>query len=293
MKQKKLKKCFEGKDFFKGKFPFCIMKSSCKSCDYGPEQTYRRDFWKIVYITKGEGYTHINDRKYPLHAGSVFLIHPEDQTTYEIKGKSIHMYNLLFMPNFVLDDLKELSSDFNFFSIFYWSFSEAELGIKGREQLYIFDAGNRILKLLNSLYEEYETGDINSQHAIRHLLLLLLIQLNRDARDQVTKAFGDQVINYIEMYLQQHYQEDLSLKNLAKQVSMHPAYLCRLYRRKRNISIFNDLRRIRLEKAADCLQAGSLGIAEVCFSCGFNNLSYFYRAFRSKYNQSPGEFRKS
>ena len=46
------------------------------------------------------------------------------------------------------------------------------------------------------------------------------------------------------------------------------------------------------KEAAELLTCTNLTISEICFSSGFNDLSYFYRSFTAKYGTNPGEFRR-
>lgn len=51
----------------------------------------------------------------------------------------------------------------------------------------------------------------------------------------------------------------------------------------------------RLEQAQRMLMqsGGGICIADICFRCGFNELSTFYRAFRNRFGAPPGSFRHS
>ncbi|HEU5292839.1 MAG TPA: ATP-binding protein, partial [Cyclobacteriaceae bacterium] len=53
------------------------------------------------------------------------------------------------------------------------------------------------------------------------------------------------------------------------------------------------IRHIRLLRAADLLRKKVGNVSEVAYQSGFNNLSYFSRAFKDKFNVTPSEFEKS
>ncbi|WP_300790747.1 helix-turn-helix transcriptional regulator, partial [uncultured Bacteroides sp.] len=48
---------------------------------------------------------------------------------------------------------------------------------------------------------------------------------------------------------------------------------------------------VRLGYAARLLVDSTMSISEVCYSCGFNNLSNFNRLFKKKRKCTPKEFR--
>ena len=50
---------------------------------------------------------------------------------------------------------------------------------------------------------------------------------------------------------------------------------------------------IRLDNAAKLLSNSNKNIAEISYSCGYNNLSNFNRQFKEKFNKSPRHYRNS
>ena len=50
--------------------------------------------------------------------------------------------------------------------------------------------------------------------------------------------------------------------------------------------------RISKKKAVELFEHGNTSILEVSLSVGFRNLSYFYRAFKTKYHMTPLAFIK-
>lgn len=51
----------------------------------------------------------------------------------------------------------------------------------------------------------------------------------------------------------------------------------------------NDL---RINYASNLLLNTNTPILQICFSCGFDSVSYFYKVFKAKYHMSPSEFKK-
>lgn len=49
---------------------------------------------------------------------------------------------------------------------------------------------------------------------------------------------------------------------------------------------------LRLNYASNLLIRTNTSILEICFACGFQSASYFYKTFKNKYFLSPNEFRK-
>ena len=49
---------------------------------------------------------------------------------------------------------------------------------------------------------------------------------------------------------------------------------------------------LRLEHAAKLLLISNLQVTDICYECGFDNLSWFYKSFAKKYGVTPAEYRK-
>ena len=50
---------------------------------------------------------------------------------------------------------------------------------------------------------------------------------------------------------------------------------------------------LRLGYAANLLLSSNLSATDICYECGFCNLSWFYNAFEEKFEMSPIEYRKN
>lgn len=106
------------------------------------------------------------------------------------------------------------------------------------------------------------------------------------------KAAAPDRIKRVNEYIANHFTEEITLDGLAEQVGLSPTSLSRLYRQKTGETISNQVLDTRLGHAARELLNTDRNIADICFSCGFNNLSNFNRLFKSRHGMSPSEFRQ-
>ncbi|MCQ2187371.1 MAG: AraC family transcriptional regulator [Bacteroidales bacterium] len=103
---------------------------------------------------------------------------------------------------------------------------------------------------------------------------------------------GSGRIRKVNDFISNHYTEDITLEDLAEHVGLTPTSLSRLYRQKTGETISNHVIDTRLGHAVRDLVNTDRNIADICFSCGFNNLSNFNRIFKSRHGMSPKEFRQ-
>ena len=93
-------------------------------------------------------------------------------------------------------------------------------------------------------------------------------------------------------YLHEHFREEVTLERVAKQLSVAPQYLSGVFKRALGVNFSAYLIRLRLEYAASLLRGGEGTVTEICFECGFSNVSHFTRSFREAYGQSPTAYRR-
>ncbi len=92
--------------------------------------------------------------------------------------------------------------------------------------------------------------------------------------------------------INEHFFEHLSLQAVATQLHVTPQHLSSTFSRQIGVSFSAYLRDKRLKYAADLLKTHKLTMTEVCYRCGFENLSHFIRSFKSQYGVSPRNYVK-
>lgn len=96
----------------------------------------------------------------------------------------------------------------------------------------------------------------------------------------------------VKEYINDHYTEDVTLNQMSDMVGMSPSSFSRFFKQRTGRTLSSYLIDIRLGNAARALVDTTQNISEICYSCGFNNLSNFNRIFKSKRGMSPRDFRE-
>ena len=280
-------KTYHADEFFAPDFHFALRRVvNCKS-EFNLQSRFRREFWKISFIVSGQGEVLINDRAYPVAPGTGYLVHPRAETTYNMRGESLELYNILFDRVFLGAELKTLQDDLEFFKIFSDSFSH-----KINPLIYIQSFDLRLRTIIKDMEREYQRRDANYRIYLKLKLIELLILMQRGGVKKLRRVNRDELIRYIDHLLENDFDHAITLKYLAAKVSLTPNHLCTLYHQGTNSSIVQKLKSIRLQRAAMMLAEKKRSISEICYACGFNDLGYFYRAFGAAYGCNPGCYRK-
>ena len=93
-------------------------------------------------------------------------------------------------------------------------------------------------------------------------------------------------------FINTHISDALRLEQLADLVGMTPTSFSRFFKLRTGKNLSEYIIDIRLGLAARRLVDTADSVSEICWSCGFNNLSNFNRLFRSRKGCNPTEFRE-
>lgn len=93
-------------------------------------------------------------------------------------------------------------------------------------------------------------------------------------------------------FIKNNYEKNITLEETAKKINLCPASFCRYIKKNTGKGFIDNLHEIRLGQVTRLLIESNLSISEISYSCGFNNLSFFNRLFKKKFNCTPKEFRE-
>ena len=102
-----------------------------------------------------------------------------------------------------------------------------------------------------------------------------------------------EVVSLTKQYIDNEYNEPITLSQLAKKAGYSKEAYCRLFKRTYGKSPIEYLINIRLFYAKKILLTTKRSIYDIALSCGFNNDTYFYTVFMKKEGMSPNKYRKS
>ncbi|MFN8358249.1 MAG: AraC family transcriptional regulator [Spirosomataceae bacterium] len=101
----------------------------------------------------------------------------------------------------------------------------------------------------------------------------------------------EQRLKRIFEYVELHYQDDIALETVAEIANLTVPSFCTYFKKKMNMTFSHFVNHYRINHACKLL-ATSRNITDICYLCGFQNISYFNRTFKTLKQQSPLQYRK-
>jgi AraC-like DNA-binding protein len=100
-------------------------------------------------------------------------------------------------------------------------------------------------------------------------------------------------VQKVQEYINARYKEEIRLNELSGLIGMTPVAFSRFFKLRTGKRLMDYIIDIRLGHASRLLADATMSIAEVCYECGFNNISNFNRIFRKRKGCAPKEFREN
>lgn len=133
---------------------------------------------------------------------------------------------------------------------------------------------------------------------IREALQVMVERLDRKAPEEETEAeqketAGGFIVNQAMSYMEQHYQEKLTLQAVADCCYVSQWHLSKLLNRYAGKSFYDILNAIRITKAKELLADPRLKIGEISELVGYADTAHFARTFKKFAGMSANEYRNS
>ena len=239
------------------------------------------EFYELAFAISGEGTHLLNGTAHSLAYGAVFLLTPTDFHALkpDVRAGTLELYNFVFSDALLSAEIRALV--FGASKNYHVQFLDAERA--------------RMRERFHAIWTEGQADAPGHGLMVRALLEQILITLARQQPPPDPQAYPSihhPAIQQALIYIDHHFREPLSLKDLAEQVHLAPNYLSELFQRTTGMPFGVYLQDVRLRFALSILQSSSVSITEACYISGFSNLSHFTRAFKKKFGDSPRERRR-
>ncbi len=151
---------------------------------------------------------------------------------------------------------------------------------------------NPLLKnLFYKIFKEVKYPDTASCFSIETLVLQSVNEMLRS--NQVQGSGKPGWFFKIKDLLYNNYNENLSLKEIASEINLHPVYLCQQFPAYFKCNLGDYIRKIKIEKSVELiLRNPQLSLTAVGYDCGFYDQSHFISVFKKQIGVTPLAFKK-
>ena len=237
------------------------------ACSYYEQEWVARPsgiklFHQILLVLDGEGVLHADGKTYKLKKGCAFFTSKTCPNEYANHGKLI--------TAFLTVDGSGIDALISHFECKDFVFMEA-VNIE------------KYLNYINQILNEYYA------HRREALISALSYSMFCDffaEIDEIAVNENDKVIHFIE----KHFTKKLTLDAIADSADISVSKLCHNFKERHGCTVFEYILDLRLESARNLIMSETgLQIKAVASASGFEDVSYFCRAYKKKFGKTPRE----
>jgi AraC-like DNA-binding protein len=204
---------------------------------------------------------------------------------YHCNSKNIHEVTIQFSPDLISHELlmkNQLSS-------IREMFERAKTGLS---------FGLPVIMSVYNKLDELTKAQPGFLRLLKLLEILYMLSTADDCRSLSTSSFADvksptdsRRVRKVEEEIAANYNKPLYLKDLADMVGMTPTAFSRFFKVRTGRTLSDYIIDIRMGHAARMLVDTTMTMSEICYECGFNNISNFNRIFKKRKGCCPKQFR--
>jgi AraC-like DNA-binding protein len=266
-------------DLFVDLIPYHYGYEECEPLhSFGPT---RREHFLFHYILSGRGkFLFVNDKgkeiEYSLRSGQGFLIWPQQQSFYIADEKEPWVYAWI---SFDGQKARELM---------------VQAGLSYNDPVYISKNSEEHEKMKSHLMAIVREKDSLPVTIIGHLYLFIGALIDTSASRKQPGGWGlrDYYIRECLSFIEQHYQEEIGVEDIAACCCLNRGYLAKIFRAVLNTSPHEFLIRYRINKSCELMKTTDLSINEISEMVGYPNQFNFSRVFKEIAGSSPRDWRK-
>ncbi len=261
----------------KNQYDLAIYQFGYEKCSsdqkFGP---FKRDCFLLHFIVSGQGLYTIRNKTFHLKKGDCFLVVPDEDTYYEANKSDPYEY---YWIGFRGVNAKRLMEDLGFYCddnfVYHSNKQEYDILYKYMRNIVTFEEVDEKTYL-------YNLGHL-------YLILSLILQRNKKVADSVKNDVN--VFNEICEYIAFNFSQQITIETLSMQFGFHRTSLYKLFKRNTGMSPSEYILNYRLDRAMQMVKNTTYLYKYISAECGFNDPTYFYKAFKRKFGRTPQQIR--
>ncbi len=253
---------------------------------YRMEEAHFHTYHELYYMYRGSCDTFIGKTLYHITEGDLLLVpHMEIHKTTNYSDSVNERIIITFTPEYMSMLINEYGEEpaERFLSVFHVSVPQAR-------RKYLEDLLDRIVLESRHTEEDFCSRLLTKLYICEVLCFLYRCSQFRETEDRKT-PLDAHCLSAVE-YINAHFNEQLTLEQVAKHVNLSPTYLSRRFKRETSFGFKEYLLEVRMKEASVMLLETDKTITVIANACGFDDSNYFSGVFRKFKGVTPRQYRK-
>jgi AraC-like DNA-binding protein len=254
--------------------------------------THWHDEMELVYAEKGKSIYYVDFKPYIMEEGDILIIPPTTIHSFEQYGEEEFVgYTCVFNLNMVNNSSVDVCSE-KYFTPLYNNEIILKILLKKSDEGWK-NISEIVYSIMRCYYKKDDCYELRMKMYLYEMFCYYFEhRMFEENTNSTVRIKVSEKTKTIITYIEEHYQEKITLEKLARETNQSVYNLAHSFKKCTGISPLEYINQYRLSIAARELETTKNPVINIAVDTGFNNVSYFNRAFRAKYNMTPTEYRK-
>ncbi len=246
--------------------------------------SHTHEFIEIFYVISGSAFHSLNGHQSAIGVGDMFILKKSDAHFFKKKNNDPLIHRDILIKEEMFKELCDsLSPDF------YQNFlSKPTVSLKIRPSK---------IEKLEGLFARIQYLSFSTSQQMNLLfkfaiLNILELYVDNDLQSLTTQNPSTQLISSILETIDRPTSLSMSAHDVLKGLQYDHSYICKLFKSYTNMTITEYINRNRLEYAYTLMKNSKMSLNEIAITTGYQNYSYFYRAFTNYFKITPKKAQK-
>lgn len=232
---------------------------------------HAHSFTELFYVMDGKGLFCTDEGQFPIEKDQLILINPNVRHTETSSAE--HPLNYIVLG---IDNLQ-------------YQFKEHHTILDCKQYKTLLRALLR--EMLHELDEKKGSYELICHHYLS-ILTLKITQITGYTFSTIAPTTTPYECEKTKHYLDTHYQDTITLEQLARMVHRDKYYFAHMFTKSYGISPINYLLERRILHSKELLKHTTLSVTQIAQSTGFSSQNYFSQMFKKSTGATPLQYRK-
>ena len=245
---------------------------------------------ELIFVTQGEVLVGAGQTEKILHAGDACFINANVlHDVRQVESRAGVLKSIVFHPRFI--GTRE--------DIFWIKFLRPLIDDKRKEFIF-FDAqrDSQIVSQTAAAWAAQAEELRGFEFDVRNFLSQVVREISSGGRGKIYSPTPAQLrdterVKQMITFIEKNYAEDITLDQIAAAAFISRIEANRCFKRATGLPPKQFLIKYRILLAAERLRSTRQSISDVAAGCGFLDMSYFAKAFRDVFDETPTDYRKN
>ena len=243
---------------------------------------------EIIRILSGELDIRLSNNRYIAKEGDIFFVNPE--IVHGATPKTDCVYDCIVLHLNMLS-VKDMGCHFFIDSLLNHEYIIKEFNRKSDREIH--NATERLFEAMSRKSSGYKFNVIGALYQLlgvivdNHLYSASSIETTLSDTKNISK------LKTVLSFIRENFHLQITLDDMADHAGMSTKYFCSKFKEMTTKTPIEYLNTYRIEQASRKLLNTDISVTDTAFLCGFNDLSYFIKTFKTYKGITPAKFRKT